>query len=88
MCAYWQLFLNVDAIAYQRARFGRGTGPILMDDVACSGSEDRLIDCDHTAEHNCIHFEDAGVRCQTNSKSLICNLLFNIIAILSLSIIK
>jgi hypothetical protein len=41
-----------------------GTGPIHMDDVHCRGSELRLLDCPHTTDHNCIHYEDAGIICQ------------------------
>lgn len=43
--------------------FGSGSGPIHMDEVGCRGSEARLIDCIHDSNHNCLHFEDAGVRC-------------------------
>ena len=38
---------------------------IFMDNVDCSGMENRLVDCPfdgHTAD--CTHAEDAGVRCQ------------------------
>lgn len=44
--------------------YGQGTGPILMDDVACTGLEDGLINCtfdNHTGD--CSHVYDAGVRC-------------------------
>ena len=53
------------ATAFNFAFFGQGTGPILIDDVECTGSEDRLISCRHTpiGVHNCIHLEDSGVRC-------------------------
>ena len=42
-----------------------GTGPIFLDNVQCLGTETRLVDCAHNpiGTHNCIHFEDVGVRC-------------------------
>ena len=45
--------------------FPGGTGAIHLDDLRCTGSESRLIDCPHRGAgvHNCVHSEDAGVRC-------------------------
>ena len=34
-----------------------------MDDVECTGSEEHILDCDHTTNHNCAHFEDVGLTC-------------------------
>ena len=43
-----------------------------MDNVFCSGSEARLVDCPHVGSEseNCGHFEDAGVRCKCLSVCL------------------
>ena len=51
-------------MAFSFSFFGQGSGPIHLDDVRCTGTERRLIDCTYTRIDNCFHFEDAGVRCQ------------------------
>ena len=54
------------------ARYGEGTGSIILDNVGCSGSEGSLYSCSHYGlyTHNCIHGEDA---------SAVCELLINIL---------
>ena len=58
--------LPAGATAYSNAYFGKGTGGIYLDNIACHGSELRLIDCSHNVigVHNCDHSEDASLRCQ------------------------
>ena len=63
--------MYVGSSAYSRARYGRGRGPIHLDDVGCRGSEQRLIDCHNTLQKNCIHSEDASVRCRTSMQKYI-----------------
>ncbi|XP_071478092.1 scavenger receptor cysteine-rich domain superfamily protein-like [Diadema antillarum] len=50
------------------AHFSHGSGVIALDDLACVGTEGRLIDCPHRGwgEHNCAHTEDASVTCNGN----------------------
>ena len=48
-----------------------GAGPIVLDDVQCSGSETLLSQCLHNgAAHDCIHMEDVAVRCQCSAGSI------------------
>uniref|UniRef100_A0A3B1K4Q8 SRCR domain-containing protein n=1 Tax=Astyanax mexicanus TaxID=7994 RepID=A0A3B1K4Q8_ASTMX len=50
--------------------FGAGSGPIHLDNVACSGSENSITSCNHSSSHNCGHGEDAGVTCAVLTKPL------------------
>ena len=47
------------------ARFGQGSGDIILDAVQCNGTEKNLLDCKHKGigVHNCMHKEDASVIC-------------------------
>ena len=52
-------------MALSGAHFGAGSGIIWLDEVKCSGTEQRLEHCRHAGWGNedCSHHEDAGVRC-------------------------
>ncbi len=55
-------------IAFTRAQLGGpGTGQIWLDNVRCVGTEGSLSACpaNTLGSHNCIHSEDAGVRCSS-----------------------
>ncbi|GAB1603362.1 scavenger receptor cysteine-rich type 1 protein M130-like, partial [Argonauta hians] len=55
-----------DGIAYRKAKFGEGSGPIWLDDVQCDETEYNIEDClqNTHGEHNCDHSSDAGVQCR------------------------
>ena len=57
---------SADAEAYGNAHFGEGQGDIYIENVDCTGSEDRLADCpaSDVGDHDCSHSEDAGIACQ------------------------
>ncbi|XP_059025657.1 neurotrypsin isoform X2 [Mustela lutreola] len=60
-----QLGLSGIAKAWNQAYFGEGSGPIMLDEVRCTGNELSIEQCPKSSwgEHNCDHKEDAGVSC-------------------------
>ena len=57
--------IYIDPIVYGNAAFGQAALPILLDDLACSGSESQLLSCSFdSVTTDCSHSQDAGVKCQ------------------------
>ena len=65
-CHFNHVLYKTGAVAFSRAHFGAGTGPIYFNNVNCRGTESNLINCSRSSFINCYrgHSWDAGVRCQ------------------------
>ena len=57
--------LHIDSDYFTSEMFGRGSGPIAMDYVNCTGSESQLWwECFYfTHYYGCSHSDDVGLRC-------------------------
>ena len=85
---FFSVYVQSDATAFSNANFGQGTVPILLDDVACTATQPRLVDCSYDSNTaDCSHSQDAGVRCvarelQSYTCLHICSLLTAVLSIL------
>ena len=52
------------AIGYGGSRYGPGSGPVHLDDVSCSGSENTLTSCSFR------HYGDVGSNCRKHLEDL------------------
>lgn len=59
------LHLVIDAAAVPGGLFGPGSGPIVLSNVQCAGTESTLLSCqaDPPGMNDCDHTQDAGVIC-------------------------
>ena len=68
VCEAWLrcFYCGTGGTPYTNAFFGAGTGPIYLDDVACTPSDSQLLECSSRpiSAHNCDHHADAGVGCE------------------------
>ena len=71
-----QLGFYSSVIAYGSARYGRGSGPIWLSRLSCSGNEPSLANCSQSSVQakNCTHSDDASVVCYGSRRKY---LLFN-----------
>ena len=54
-------------MARYNAYFGMGSGPVLLSNLYCAGTEDSLLDCNSYNVYgtlSCTHKDDAGVTCE------------------------
>lgn len=65
-CNQQHIFISCTGAVALTSGFTNGAGQIWLDNVQCTGRETALLSCTHNGlgVHNCVHAEDAGVRCQ------------------------
>ena len=61
------------------AEFGEGTGTIWLDNIHCSGTENKLSECNANSfgSTNCYHRQDAGVVCASKCRFFVFPKLYN-----------
>ena len=65
---------SAEAVMQLRGEYGRGSGPIWLDDVTCNGNETSILNCRHRpfGTGNCGHHKDVGVVCATGTLNNFC----------------
>ena len=66
-------FVGVSYSASSQFGSGASSQTIWLDNVACNGSESRLIDCSHAGVRNgnCVHTEDVGIVCTNGEAEMV-----------------
>ena len=59
---------TTDGIAKLNSHYGASSGQIWLDDVACTSSNTKLLQCSSSpiGSHSCGHSDEAGVKCEGN----------------------
>ena len=66
------MFFCTIAIAVIWAGFGLETGPALLSNVECTGTESSLLSCSRSGIPSCSHSNDAGVICPLGKSCTCC----------------
>ena len=57
------LLISTGARPHNYGHYGKGSGPIFLSDVDCTGDETSLFNCTHDPGTGCEHADDVGVEC-------------------------
>ena len=60
----------IDLAYFSSEKYGEGTGPVFMDFVNCTGTEDRLwYECTYRTHYfGCSHDNDVGIQCKPGNE--------------------
>lgn len=63
-------FCSLGATSLGGAAFGQGSGPVLLQNMGCQGTEQRIVDCvSHGMGYStCRHSFDAGIICEPGNE--------------------
>ena len=73
-----QLGLGPAIAATKQSFFGFAEGEYILDNVECDGSEDDVLECEHSTTHNCEKNEAAGVICSSKTSIVLEHHHFNV----------
>ena len=70
MVACRQLGFNGSASVISSSNIDDGIGLIVLDNLLCTGVEERLVECEHRGlgVENCDHSEDIGISCSIQNE--------------------
>ena len=69
------IIVIIAGTAYTSAHFGAGSGNVWLEDVACSSTNTKILQCSSSpiGQDTCTHSEDAGVGCEGTAFTIINN---------------
>jgi len=67
-----QLGLGSSGVAIPGGTYGAGSGPIILDNVNCTGGEATLEQCPNSGSiKDCSHDEDVAVECESGTQAVV-----------------
>ena len=60
---YYTMHYADEVALLNSSTFWHTNGPILLDEIVCSGGEVSLLECEYDTVHKCVHDNDVAIIC-------------------------